>query len=85
MDTDGCYWICANDAGRVHRFTPDGRLDRSLEVPTLKPAMCSFGGAQMDELLITTICPAGSTDRLAGAVFITRPGAQGLPETAFQP
>jgi sugar lactone lactonase YvrE len=85
MDTDGCYWICANDAGRVHRFTPDGRLDRSLEVPTLKPAMCSFGGAQMDELLITTICPVNSTDPLAGAVFITRPGAQGLPETAFQP
>jgi sugar lactone lactonase YvrE len=85
IDTDGCYWICANDAGQVHRFTPDGRLDRSLEVPTLKPAMCSFGGAQMDELLVTTICPAGSTDLLAGALFITRPGAQGLPETAFRP
>jgi sugar lactone lactonase YvrE len=44
MDVDGCYWICGNDAGLVHRFTPDGRLDRSLEVPVKKPAMCAFGG-----------------------------------------
>jgi sugar lactone lactonase YvrE len=30
VDTDGCYWICANDAGLLHRFTPAGRLDRSI-------------------------------------------------------
>ena len=22
VDADGCYWICGNDAGLVHRFTP---------------------------------------------------------------
>ena len=33
VDADGCYWICGNDAGQIHRFTPDGRLDRSLSVP----------------------------------------------------
>ena len=35
VDADGCYWICGNDAGVVHRFTPDGRLDRSIAVPTM--------------------------------------------------
>jgi len=30
VDADGCYWTCGNDAGRVHRFTPDGRLDRTI-------------------------------------------------------
>ena len=39
VDADGCYWICGNDAGLIHRFTPDGRLDRSLAVPVKKPTM----------------------------------------------
>ncbi|GEM_PF-5048406 len=41
VDADGCHWICGNDAGLVHRFTPDGRLDRSVAIPTPKPAMCA--------------------------------------------
>jgi len=86
MDTDGCYWICGNDAGLVHRFTPDGRLDRSLEVPVKKPAMCAFGGAGLDTLFVTSIRPGGidlSDQPLAGGVFALRPGAQGMPEPAF--
>ena len=29
-----------NDAGLIHRFTPSGKLDRSLAVPVKKPAKC---------------------------------------------
>jgi sugar lactone lactonase YvrE len=86
MDTDGCYWICGNDAGLVHRFTPDGRLDRSLEVPVKKPAMCAFGGAGLDTLFVTSIRPGGidlSDQPLAGGVFALRPGAQGVAEPMF--
>lgn len=88
VDVDGCYWTCANDAGLVHRFTPDGRLDRSLAVPVSKPSMCAFGGARLDELFITSIRPAmppPEQNLLAGATFVCRPGVQGLAETAFQP
>lgn len=88
MDTDGCYWICGNDAGLVHRFTPDGRLDRSLEVPVKKPAMCAFGGPALDTLFVTSIRPGGvdlADQPLAGGVFALRPGAQGLAEPAFGP
>lgn len=86
IDVDGGYWICGNDAGLVHRFTPDGRLDRSIAIPTSKPAMCSFGGADLDLLFITTIRPGqpqGDDIELGGAVFVTRPGTTGLAETAF--
>lgn len=86
VDADGCYWICGNDAGLVHRFTPAGRLDRSLEVPVKKPAMCAFGGAQLDTLYVTSIRPGGdlSDQPLAGGVFALRPGVQGLPEPHCQ-
>ena len=85
IDVDGCYWICGNDAGLVHRFTPDGRLDRSLAVPVKKPAMCAFGGAGLDTLYVTSIRPDGdlSDQPLAGGVFALRPGVQGLPEPLF--
>ena len=82
VDADGCYWICGNDAGLVHRFTPDGRLDRSLAVPVKKPAMCAFGGSGLDTLFVTSIRPGGdvSDQPLAGGVFALRPGVRGLDE-----
>ena len=85
VDADGCYWICGNDAGLIHRFTPEGRLDRSLAVPVKKPAMCAFGGAGLDTLFVTSIRPEGidlSDQPLAGGVFALRPGVRGLPEPA---
>lgn len=85
VDVDGCYWICGNDAGLIHRFTPDGRLDRSLAVPVRKPAMCAFGGRNLDTLFVTSIRPGGdlSDQPLAGGLFALDPGVQGLPEPAF--
>ena len=86
IDADGCYWICGNDAGLIHRFTPAGKLDRSLAVPVKKPAMCAFGGADLDTLFVTSIRPEGidlSDQPLAGGVFALRPGVRGLAEAAF--
>lgn len=88
VDEDGCYWICANDAGLVHRFTPQGKFDYSLPVPVKKPAMCAFGGAGLDTLFVTSIRPEGidlSDQPMAGGVFALRPGrgVRGLPEPEF--
>jgi sugar lactone lactonase YvrE len=86
VDAEGCYWICANDAGLIHRFTPDGRLDRSLAVPVKKPSMCAFGGSRLDTLFVTSIRPGDDHDEqsLAGGVFALNPGVKGLPEPQFQ-
>ncbi|ANF27197.1 SMP-30/gluconolactonase/LRE family protein [Stutzerimonas stutzeri] len=86
VDVDGGYWICGNDAGLIHRFTPDGRLDRSLEVPVKKPAMCAFGGSGLDTLFVTSIRPGGdlSDQPLAGGVFALQPGVAGLEEPRFR-
>lgn len=86
VDADGCYWICGNDAGLIHRFTPEGRLDRSLAVPVKKPSMCAFGGANLDTLFVTSIRPGGdpSDQPLAGGVFALQPGVSGIAETAFR-
>lgn len=84
VDIDGCYWICANDAGCLLRFTPEGKLDRRIDVPMAKLSMCAFGGAGMDTLLITSIAAGKAEgDEWAGAVIALRPGIQGMPETPF--
>ncbi|TKC85998.1 SMP-30/gluconolactonase/LRE family protein [Trinickia terrae] len=82
IDIDGCYWTCANDAGLLLRFTPNGRLDRKLALPAAKPSMCAFGGPGFDTLFVTTIRPdsAGEHD---GYVFALNPGVAGLPEPEF--
>ena len=83
VDEDGCYWICGNDAGLVHRFTPKGKLDRSLALPAKQPSKCAFGGPQLDTLFVTTIRPIAtdlSDQPHAGGVFALQPGVRGLPE-----
>ncbi|WP_144161778.1 SMP-30/gluconolactonase/LRE family protein [Paraburkholderia sp. BCC1885] len=83
MDADGCYWICANDAGRVLRFTPQGKLDRQIELPAMKPSMCAFGGRELDTLFITTIRPDAGANESDGHVFAVRPGVTGYAETPY--
>jgi sugar lactone lactonase YvrE len=84
IDIDGCYWTCANDAGLLHRFTPAGRLDRSITLPVAKPSMCAFGGAGLDTLMVTSISTgAPADDALAGSVLLLAPGVAGMPETRF--
>lgn len=87
-DTDGCYWSAQLDAGRVLRYTPDGRIDRAVTLPVQWPTMCAFGGADLDILYITTLRRGGAAadlpdQPLAGSIFACHPGAQGLPETPF--
>ena len=86
VDVHGCYWICGNDAGVVHCFSPQGELLRSLAVPVPKPSMCAFGGPQLDQLLVTSILPASESSAqpgLNGAVFALDAGVIGLAEPQF--
>jgi len=87
VDAEGCYWICATDAGAILRFTPQGRLDRMLQLPVAKPTMCAFGGADRRDLWVTSLVPSkpppGYDPALAGALLRLWPGAQGIDETPF--
>jgi sugar lactone lactonase YvrE len=87
MDIEGCYWICANDVGQVHRFSPSGELVRSITLPVSKPSMCAFGGSDLRQLFVTSIKPGtpaeGYDASLEGAVLMVDPDVQGLPEPLF--
>jgi sugar lactone lactonase YvrE len=83
VDADGCYWTCANDAARLLRFTPHGKLDREIALPASKPSMCAFGGSDLKTLFVTTIRPATNATEDDGYAFALNAGVQGLPEPDY--
>lgn len=88
VDTDGCLWNAMFAGHRVVRYTPDGRIDRSIDMPVTNPTCVCFGGADLRTLYVTSarkfLSDAQLADEpLAGALFALAPGAQGLPECRF--
>jgi sugar lactone lactonase YvrE len=85
IDAEGGIWTALYDGGAVHRYTPDGVLDAVVEVPTPKVTACTFGGADLDELFITTSWEGlGPDDEpMAGSLFRVTPGVRGRPVRPF--
>lgn len=54
VDRQGYYWSALYGGGRVVRFSPQGELVASLEVPCPHPTMLAFGGPDLRSLYITT-------------------------------
>ncbi|RDJ20202.1 SMP-30/gluconolactonase/LRE family protein [Bosea caraganae] len=89
VDADGCYWSARWVGNAVVRFTPEGKIDRTIKLPVSRVTMCAFGGPDLRTLYITTACEGMTAEELAaeplaGGVFVAEPGVQGLPEPSFQ-
>jgi sugar lactone lactonase YvrE len=87
VDSEGYLWVALWGGGAVHRYAPDGTLDRSVQVPATNTSSCAFGGANLTELYITTAAhPAPDNidhHEHAGALFVYRPGVSGLPTNGY--
>ena len=90
IDADGCMWSAHWGAGVVVRYTPEGRIDRTLKVPTRQPSCVCFAGPDLDVLCVTSAreglnASAVAAEPHAGDVFLYRTGVQGLPEPEYRP
>ena len=88
VDSEGFLWIAVHGGGAVRRYTPSGDLALVVELPVTQPTSCTFGGADLRDLYVTSarqhLAPAElAAQPLAGGVFRCRPGPAGLPVTAF--
>jgi gluconolactonase len=78
VDEEGGVWVALYGAGCVARYTPDGTLDRTLEVPARIVASLCFGGRDRRDLYVAT--GDNLEDRaLGGSIFRTRVDVAGLP------
>jgi sugar lactone lactonase YvrE len=85
LDSEGGIWVALYGGHAVHRYRSDGKLDAVVELPVDLVTACAFGGADLDELYITTsrVDLAPGSQPAAGALFLARPGVRGLPCTVF--
>lgn len=88
VDAEGGVWVVLWGGGAVHRYAPDGRLDRRITVPASNPTGCTFGGPDLMDLYITSSTMGLSRDRVssephAGGLFRCRPGVAGRRSHQF--
>jgi sugar lactone lactonase YvrE len=76
VDDEGGVWVALWGGFAVRRYTPDGRLDRVIEVPAEHVTACAFGGADGRSLFITTAAPDGR-------VYVKDVGVGGPPANVF--
>ncbi len=86
LDAEGHLWVAVWGGGEVRRYSPSGALEVVVEMPVVCPSACTFGGADLGDLYITTMVPSDvGRGPLPGegAVYRVRPGVRGLPVRAF--
>ncbi|WP_420856183.1 SMP-30/gluconolactonase/LRE family protein [Streptomyces abyssalis] len=85
VDAEGCVWVALWDGGAVRRYTPDGRLDRTVALPVPRPTACAFGGTDLRDLYVTTASVGAdpAAHPLAGSLLVLPGAGQGLPQPAF--
>lgn len=85
VDAEGGVWVALYGAGAVHRYSPEGRLEAVVEVPTPNTTACALGGPDLDQLVVTTSRQGvePGEDPIAGALFGVDVGVRGLPVRPF--
>lgn len=83
-DSLGDFLEAAMGSPYVHRFTPDGVLDRTLALPVDTPTRPAFGGEDFGTLYLTTggLKSGETDDGLKGGIFAMPAGIAGLPAKA---
>jgi sugar lactone lactonase YvrE len=88
VDSDGCLWNAEWGGSRVTRYTPQGKIDRVIELPVPFVTCCAFGGSDLKSLYMTT-ARVGMEQKdlqsapLSGSLFTAELGVPGLIDTQF--
>jgi sugar lactone lactonase YvrE len=89
VDERGFYWSAGISAGVLNRWSPDGRLDRSIEMPCSNPTAPCFGGPDLRTIFVTSLRHDLPSDVLAakplsGGIFSIRVDVPGVPISRYR-
>lgn len=86
VDSEGFLWNARWGGGKVIRISPDGKLDKVVEVPDVTRVSCpAFGGKDLKTLYLTTAREHMTPEELerephAGSVFAVELDVPGIAE-----
>ena len=88
LDEQGFLWSVQWDGACVLRLSPDGGVDRKIDMPVSRPTTCAFGGAELKTLYVTSARDGLSAaqlarEPLAGCVFSIETGIAGVEYPHF--
>jgi sugar lactone lactonase YvrE len=85
VDAEGGVWVALFGGSAVHRYSASGTLDAVITLPASQVTACTFGGAGLDTLYVTTSRIRADTQAqpASGSLFAVQPGVRGLPALAF--
>lgn len=90
IDHAGRLWIAMWDGWSIVCVDPaDGRVHTTINLPVARPTNCTFGGADLDEMYVTTATTGLSESDLksqpyAGSLLVVRGlGTTGVPTANF--
>ncbi len=89
LDAEGMIWVALWEGSAVARWNPaNGELLEVINIPASRVTSCAFGGANLDELYVTTARIGLNDEELqaqpqAGGLFRAKPGLRGIPAYEF--
>ena len=88
VDAEGGVWTALWDGWAVRRYAPGGRLDRTVTLPVPRPTSCTFGGADLTTLYVTSARIRLSAQQLedaplSGSLFAIEAGMRGQRDVPF--
>lgn len=88
IDAEGCYWSALWDGWRIVRFSPQGELIQTVEMPVQRPTMIVFGGEDLKTAFVTSAGKNLNDEEReaqphAGGVFSFRVDVPGLTQPDF--
>ncbi|AMK21880.1 MULTISPECIES: SMP-30/gluconolactonase/LRE family protein [unclassified Sphingobium] len=79
VDAQGHLWVAHWGGGRISRFTPEGKLDRSIALPAKQVTNICFAGERLDRMFVSSAATGLPESEYDGAFFEVFPRVQGLP------
>lgn len=88
VDAEDHLWNAQWGGGQLVRYGPDGLAVMNVKLPVSNVTCCTFGGADLDHLYITTAWDELTDEQhrsepLAGGLFRFKTDVRGLPDQPF--